>query len=97
MEKALVNTSGFGTTAVAATAGKPTPEMPPIGVPELAPLKNGNCVTRSIYVFNDDNTDIQTDVASVKTDVASVKTDVASVKTSISNLPVRAGTGNKST
>ena len=63
---------------------------PAIGVPELAPLIDGNCVTRSIYVFNDNNTDIQTDVASVKT-------DVASVKTSISNLPISAGTGNKST
>ena len=89
---ATIDITDGGTTSInLLTEGSvPTPEIQPIGVPELAPLIDGNCVTRSIYVFNDDNTDIQTDVASVKT-------DVASVKTSISNLPISAGTGLKST
>lgn len=73
------------------------PENQPIGVPELAPLKNGNCVTRSIYVFNDDNTDIQTVVGSFKTDVDYVTTRVNSVETRINKLPIKAGTGIKST
>ena len=73
-----------------------TPETP-IGVPELAPLKNGNCVTRSIYVFDDYNTDIQTNVDHVNTRVDYVNTRVDSVETRINKLPIKAGTGIQST
>lgn len=74
----------------------PTPEISPIGVPELAPLKNGNCVTRSIYVFNDDNTDIQTAVGYVRSAVGYVEARVDSIETRMLKLPIKAGTGIKS-